>query len=177
MKTFSSPFMAKSPLANKKREQRLKEKIKETGKKAFIRSNSTSEEYEETRGEKRAQKKYNRLQNRLDRVQKRNSAFKVEGDVEKESKRIQENKNKGSITRGIAGEEVVIKADPKKRTRAEHRKRKTARKLANSDDSVQKARLEKRKARLERKVERQKNKEKKKFVKKKSKQQRHNKNL
>jgi len=105
------------------------------------------------------------------------SPLRVEDDVEKESKRIQDNKNKGSITRGIAGEEVEIKADPKKRTRAEHRKRKTARKLANTDDSVKKARLERRKARLERKVERQKGKDKKKFVKKKSKQQRHNKNL
>jgi hypothetical protein len=105
------------------------------------------------------------------------SPLRVEDDVEKESKKIQDNKNKGSITRGQALEEVEVKADPKKRTRAEHRKRKTARKLANTDDSVQKARLERRKARLERKVERQKNKEKKKFVKKKSKQQRHNKNL
>jgi len=103
------------------------------------------------------------------------SPLRVEDDIEKESKRIQENKNKGSITRGIAGEEVEIKADPKKRTRAEHRKRKTARKLANTDDSVKKARLERRKARLEKKIERQKGKDKKKFVKKKSKQQRHNK--
>jgi len=105
------------------------------------------------------------------------SPLRVEGDVEKESQRIQDNKNKGSITRGIAGEQVEIKADPKKRTRAEHRKRKTARKLANTDDASKKARLERRKARLEKKVEKQKGKDKKKFVKKKSKQQRHNKNL
>ena len=103
------------------------------------------------------------------------SPLRVEDEVQKEYKRIRD--NKGSITKGQSLEEVEIKADPKKRTRAEHRKRKTARKLANTDDSVQKARLKKRKARLERKVERQKGKDKKKFVKKKGKQQRHNRKL
>ncbi len=106
------------------------------------------------------------------------SPLRVEDDYEKEEKKIKENEKKGgSITKGMSQEEVVIKADPKKRTRAEHRKRKTARKLAKSDDSVQKARLEKRKARLERKIERQEGKDKKKYVKKKGKQQRHNKKL
>ena len=34
---FSSPFMAKSPLDNKKKEQKLREKIEDTRKKAFMR--------------------------------------------------------------------------------------------------------------------------------------------
>ena len=43
----------------------LEEKIEETRKKAFIRSNSPSEQYEESKEEKRAQKKLKRLNKRL----------------------------------------------------------------------------------------------------------------
>ena len=72
MNTFGSPFMAKSPLDQKTREQKLRKKIKETRKKAFIKSNSPSEDYEESKSEKRAQKKLARQEKRLDRVEKRN---------------------------------------------------------------------------------------------------------
>jgi len=57
------------------REQKLREKIEKTRKKAFIRSNSPSEDYEESRSEKRAQKKLARQEKRLVKV-KRNSALK-----------------------------------------------------------------------------------------------------
>jgi hypothetical protein len=39
MNKFSAPFMQKSPVDEKKKIQKLKEKISETEKKAFIRSN------------------------------------------------------------------------------------------------------------------------------------------
>ena len=73
MSNFSSPFMAKSPLENKKREQRLKEKIEDTRKKAFMRGTPeyTDEQYEESPEEIRAQKKLKRLEKRLKRVKKR----------------------------------------------------------------------------------------------------------
>ena len=60
---FSSPFMAKNPVDEKK-------KLEELRKKAFIRSNSTSEEYEESREEKRAQRKLKRLKRKLKKGQK-----------------------------------------------------------------------------------------------------------
>ena len=59
--------MAKSPLPKKK----LEEKIKETEKKAFIRSNSPSEEYEESKEERRAQKKLKRLKRRQKRKEQK----------------------------------------------------------------------------------------------------------
>jgi hypothetical protein len=70
---FSSPFMAKSPLDNKKKEQKLREKIEDTRKKAFMRGTPeyTDEEYEESPEEIIAQKKLKRLEKRLKRVKKR----------------------------------------------------------------------------------------------------------
>jgi hypothetical protein len=64
---FASPFMAKSPLTKKK----LEEKIEETRKKAFIRSNSPSEEYEKSKEEKRAQRKLARLEKRKKRKEQK----------------------------------------------------------------------------------------------------------
>ena len=63
MNQFGSPFMAKSPLNQKTREQKLREKIKETEKKAYMKGSPdyTDEEYEESPEEKRAQKKLKRL--------------------------------------------------------------------------------------------------------------------
>ena len=59
--------MAKSPLENKKRIQKLKEKIKETKKAAYIKGSPdyTDEDFEESKGEKRAQRKLKRLEKRL----------------------------------------------------------------------------------------------------------------
>ena len=54
-----------SPLNKNKKIEKLKEKISETEKKAFIRSNSTSEDYETSPGEIRAQRKLIRLNKRL----------------------------------------------------------------------------------------------------------------
>jgi hypothetical protein len=75
MKPFTSkhctPINYGSPLNKNKREEKLKEKISETEKKAFIRSNYPSEEYEESKEEIRAQNKLARLEKRLDRIQKR----------------------------------------------------------------------------------------------------------
>jgi hypothetical protein len=70
---FTSPFMARSPLNQKTREQKLRQKIKNTRKKAFIKSNSSSEDYEKSRSEKRAEKKLSRQEKRLDRIVKRNT--------------------------------------------------------------------------------------------------------
>ena len=80
MNRFGSPFMAKSPLNQSKREQRLRNKIKETRKKAYMQGSPdyTDEEYEASPEERRAQKKLARQEKRLDRVEKRNlkKAFK-----------------------------------------------------------------------------------------------------
>jgi hypothetical protein len=65
MNKFSAPFMQKSPVDEKKKIQKLKEKISETEKKAFIRSNYPSEGYETSLEEIRAQKKLKRLNKRL----------------------------------------------------------------------------------------------------------------
>lgn len=70
---FTSPFMARSPLNQKTREQKLRQKIKDTRKKAFIKSNLSSEDYEKSRSEKRAEKKLSRQEKRLDRIVKRNT--------------------------------------------------------------------------------------------------------
>ena len=70
MNKFSSPFMAKSPVDEKKKLEKLRKEIKETEKKAFIRSNSPSEEYEESPEEIRAQKKLKRLKSKLKKGQK-----------------------------------------------------------------------------------------------------------
>ena len=76
---FSSPFMAKSPLENKKREQKLRAKIKETKKAAYMKGSPdyTDEEYEESPEEIKAQKKLKRLEKRLERVKKRNSKKQI----------------------------------------------------------------------------------------------------
>lgn len=63
--------MAKNPVDEKKRIKKLREKIKETKKAAFIKSKSDSEDYEESPEEKRAQDKLNRLEKRLEKVQKK----------------------------------------------------------------------------------------------------------
>ena len=65
--------MEKSPLDNKKKEQKLREKIEDTRKKAFMRGTPeyTDEEYEESPEEIIAQKKLKRLEKRLKRVKKR----------------------------------------------------------------------------------------------------------
>ena len=70
MKPFTSKhcgqYLTKSSPFNKnKKVEKLKEKISETEKKAFIRSNSPYEQYEESKEEKRAQKKLKRLNKRL----------------------------------------------------------------------------------------------------------------
>jgi hypothetical protein len=62
--------MAKSPVDEKKKLEKLRKEIKETEKKAFIRSNSPSEEYEESPEEIRAQKKLKRLKRKLKKGQK-----------------------------------------------------------------------------------------------------------
>jgi len=62
--------MAKSPVDEKKKLEKLRKEIKETEKKAFIRSNSPSEEYEESPKEIRAQKKLKRLKRKLKKGQK-----------------------------------------------------------------------------------------------------------
>jgi len=74
MKPFTSkhctPINYGSPLnKNHGKKEKLNEKIKETEKKAFIRSNSSYEEYEESPEERRAQRKLKRLKRR----QKRNT--------------------------------------------------------------------------------------------------------
>ena len=72
MNEFSSPFMAKSPLENKKREQRLKEKIEKTRKAAYMKGTPeyTDDAYEESPEEIKAQNKLKRLEKRLEKVQK-----------------------------------------------------------------------------------------------------------
>ena len=75
MKPFTSkhctPINYGSPLNNNKKIQKLKEKISETEKKAFIRSNYPSEEYEESPEEKRAQRKLKRLKRKLKRKEQK----------------------------------------------------------------------------------------------------------
>jgi|TARA_B100001559_G_C16269641_1_gene515471 hypothetical protein len=75
MNEFSSPFMAKSPVDEKKRLKKLREEIKETEKAAYMRGTPdyTDEKFEESREEKTAQKKLKRLEKRLERVKKRNT--------------------------------------------------------------------------------------------------------
>ena len=67
MNKFSAPFMQKSPLPKKT----LDEKIEETRKEAFIRSNSTSEGYYPSPEEKRAQRKLARLEKRKKRKERK----------------------------------------------------------------------------------------------------------
>ena len=75
MKPFTSKHCTQinygSPLNNNKKIQKLKEKISETEKKAFIRSNYPSEEYEESPEEKRAQRKLKRLKRKLKRKEQK----------------------------------------------------------------------------------------------------------
>ena len=70
MNKFSSPFMAKNPVDEKNRLEKLRKEIKETEKKAFIKSNSPSEEYEESPEEKIAQRKLKRLKRKLKKGKK-----------------------------------------------------------------------------------------------------------
>jgi endogenous inhibitor of DNA gyrase (YacG/DUF329 family) len=69
MKPFTSkhctPINYGSPLNKNKKIEKLKEKISETEKKAFIRSNYPSEDHETSPEEIRAQKKLKRLNKRL----------------------------------------------------------------------------------------------------------------
>ena len=72
MKPFTSkhctPINYGSPLnKNHGKEGKLKDKILETEKKAFIRSNYPSDDYEESRSEKKAQRKLKRLKRRLNK--------------------------------------------------------------------------------------------------------------
>lgn len=71
MNKFSSPFMAKSPVDEKKRLKKLREEIKETEKAAYMTGSPdyTYEEYEESPEEKRAQRKLKRLNRKLDRIE------------------------------------------------------------------------------------------------------------
>jgi hypothetical protein len=75
MKPFTSkhctPINYGSPLNNNKKTEKLKKKIEETRKKAFIRSNSPSEGYETSPEEKRAQKKLARQEKRLDKLEQK----------------------------------------------------------------------------------------------------------
>ena len=73
MNQFSSPFMAKDPVKEKKRIKKLREKVEKTRRKAFIKGTAdyTDEDFEESKGEKRAQDKLNRLEKRLEKVQKK----------------------------------------------------------------------------------------------------------
>ena len=72
MKPFTSkhctPINYGSTLNNNHgKEEKLKEKILETEKKAFIRSNHPFDEFEESRGERKAQRKLKRLKRRLNK--------------------------------------------------------------------------------------------------------------
>lgn len=71
MNKFSSPFMAKSPVDEKKRLKKLREEIKETEKAAYMRGTPdyTDEKYEESPEEKRAQRKLARLNKKLDKIE------------------------------------------------------------------------------------------------------------
>jgi len=62
--------MAKNPVDEKNRLEKLRKEIKETEKKAFIKSNSPSEEYEESPEEKIAQRKLKRLKRKLKKGKK-----------------------------------------------------------------------------------------------------------
>jgi len=63
--------MAKSPVDEKKKLEKLKEKVEAARKAAFIRSKSESEEYEESPEEIKAQRKYDRLRKRLDKKEQK----------------------------------------------------------------------------------------------------------
>lgn len=73
MNEFSSPFMAKSPVDEKKRLKKLREEIKETEKAAYMRGTPdyTDEKYEGSREEKTAQKKLKRLKRKLKRKEQK----------------------------------------------------------------------------------------------------------
>ncbi len=73
MNKFSAPFMAKSPVDEKKKLKKLREEIKETRKAAYMRGTPdyTNEEYEESPEEKRAQRKLKRLEGKLDKLEQK----------------------------------------------------------------------------------------------------------
>lgn len=92
---------------------------------------------------------------------------------EEEFARLEATKGQGkSMMQGQALDEVTV-TGTKKKTRTEHRRDKTAKKIEDSKDDPSKRRkndrLTRRKARLERKVKRQENKDKKTYAKKKGK--------
>tara|TARA_R100001510_G_scaffold57567_1_gene66194 strand:- start:1456 stop:2373 length:918 start_codon:yes stop_codon:yes gene_type:complete len=89
---------------------------------------------------------------------------------EEEFNRLESTKGKGkSMMQGQSLDEVTV-TTTKKKTRAEHRRDKTKKKIEDNKDDASKRkkndRLTRRKARLERKVKRQENKDKKKYAKK-----------
>ena len=73
MNRFSSPFMEKDPVKEKKRLKKLREKVEVARRAAFIKGTPeyTDDEYEESKGEKRAQRRYKRLRKRLDKKEQR----------------------------------------------------------------------------------------------------------
>jgi hypothetical protein len=71
MNKFSAPFMQKSPVDEKKKIEKLKEKVEMARRAAFIRSKSESEDHEESPEEKIAQKKYKRLRKKLDKKEQK----------------------------------------------------------------------------------------------------------
>ena len=60
-----------APTNYNKKTEKLKKKISETEKKAFIRSNSTFEDYETSPGEIRAQRRLKRLKRKLKRKEQK----------------------------------------------------------------------------------------------------------
>ncbi len=69
--------MAKSPVDEKKRLEKLRKKIKETEKAAYMRGTPeyTDEEYEKSPEEKTAQRKLKRLNKKLDRLKPASSSL------------------------------------------------------------------------------------------------------
>jgi len=63
--------MQKSPVDEKKKIEKLKEKVEMARRAAFIRSKSESEDHEESPEEKTAQKKYKRLRKKLDKKEQK----------------------------------------------------------------------------------------------------------
>jgi len=62
--------MAKSPLNQKKRQQKLRQEIKELDRAAFIKSNYPSDDYDNSVEEKIAQEKLEKAKNKLYKLEK-----------------------------------------------------------------------------------------------------------
>jgi|TARA_Y100000033_G_C2746481_1_gene111362 hypothetical protein len=69
MDKFSAPFMAKSPVDEKKRLEKLREKVEMARRKAFIKSKSKSEEFEGVEENLKDQEKYKKLKAKLDKLE------------------------------------------------------------------------------------------------------------